>query len=97
MLSKPAGVKTTNTEEQMQRIELVFGLMFSHLDAARNQCQEQFPMRGHYTITDPGLESSTSRTCAKTLNREGSIFQLCLSSSAKTPMMKNYRVYRIKR
>uniref|UniRef100_A0A8C3V5X1 Uncharacterized protein n=1 Tax=Catharus ustulatus TaxID=91951 RepID=A0A8C3V5X1_CATUS len=46
-------------------------------------------MRGHYTITHPGSEISTSTTCAKTLNREGSTFQLCLSSSrTKTKIPK---------
>lgn len=32
----------------------------------------------------------------QTLNRQGSTFQLCLSSSAKTTMMKNYCVYLVK-
>lgn len=45
---------------------MVFGLLFSHLDAARNQREEQLPMRGHYTITHPASEISTSRACADT-------------------------------
>lgn len=92
LLSKPAGVTTTNIEEQAQQTEWCLGSCSLTWMQPGISIRNSFPWGGTtlqaWRSPPPGL--------VQTLNREGSTFLLCLSSSAKTKMMKNYCVYAVK-